>query len=59
LGKSEEKNVAALVKDAVEKPNDISGIVYITMDDNEAWRLKLAQELKSSGYEIDMNRFFE
>ncbi|HDX9500216.1 TPA: nucleotide-binding protein [Bacillus thuringiensis] len=59
IGKIGRKNVAALVKDAVEKPNDISGIVYITMDDNAAWRLKLAQELKSSGYAIDMNRFFE
>ncbi|MDJ1476896.1 nucleotide-binding protein [Bacillus sp. LS15-K4] len=56
IGKIGRGNVAALVKDTVEKPNDISGIVYITMDGFDAWKMKLAKELKSSGYEIDMNR---
>ncbi|MDD0821096.1 TIR domain-containing protein [Bacillus cereus] len=56
VGKIERENVATLVKDTVEKPNDISGIVYITMDGYDAWQTKLALELKNSGYEIDINK---
>lgn len=48
-------NVCALVKGAVEIPNDISGIVYISLDSNEGWKLFLAKEMKSSGYKIDLN----
>lgn len=60
MGKIGRSNVAALVKDSnIEKPNDMSGIVYIDMDPHKAWETKLAKEMKSSGYEIDMNRFFE
>ncbi|PEB79492.1 hypothetical protein COM95_21075 [Bacillus cereus] len=33
----ERENVAALVKDTVEKPNNISDIVYITMDNYDEW----------------------
>jgi predicted nucleotide-binding protein len=59
IGKIGRKNVAALLKDKVEVPNDISGVVYIKMDDYQRWHIELAKELKSSGYDIDMNRFFE
>ncbi|MFB4169030.1 TIR domain-containing protein [Virgibacillus sp. JSM 102003] len=58
IGRIGRENVAALVKEELEKPNDISGVVYITMDEYERWQIELAKELKSSGYEIDMNRFF-
>jgi predicted nucleotide-binding protein len=47
------------VKDAVEKPNDISGIVYITMDDNANMAFEVSARIKELGYAIDMNRFFE
>ncbi len=56
IGKIGRGNVCALVKDEVEVPNDISGVVYIKMDDDESWHIKLAKELRSSGYEIDMNK---
>lgn len=60
MGKIGRSNVAALVKDSsIEKPNDVSGMVYIDMDPHKAWEMKLAKEMKSSGYDIDMNRFFE
>lgn len=60
IGKIGRENVAAVVKDnEIEKPNDMSGIVYIDMDAHKAWEMKLAKEMKSSGYAIDMNRFFE
>lgn len=50
-------NVCALVKDDIEKPNDISGILYIIFDTNGGWKMQLAKEMKSSGYEIDFNLF--
>lgn len=56
IGKIGRNNVCALVKDEIEVPNDISGVVYIKMDDDESWHIKLAKELRSSGYEIDMNK---
>lgn len=49
-------NVCALVKSGVDVPNDISGVVYIPLDDHGAWHLALAKELRNSGYEIDMNK---
>lgn len=55
IGKIGRKNVCALFKDNVEIPNDISGVVYVKMDDEDAWHLKIAKELRSSGYDIDMN----
>ncbi len=48
-------NVCALIKDNLEKPNDISGLVYIVMDSNNGWQLALAKEMKSAGYIIDFN----
>lgn len=53
IGKIGRRNVCALVKGNIEKPNDISGVVYISTQ--EEWRLSLAKELRKSGYEIDMN----
>ena len=56
IGKIGRQNVCALVKDDIETPNDISGVVYVKMDDDDAWHLKVARELRNSGYEIDMNK---
>ncbi|HEL5706984.1 TPA: nucleotide-binding protein [Clostridioides difficile] len=57
IGKLGRNNVCALVKQSVETPNDISGIVYIPLDDNGGWQIPLAKEMKSSGYEVDFNLF--
>ena len=54
VGKIGRKNVIALVKDKVEKPSDISGIVYIDISDN--WKLDLAKEMKELGYSIDLSK---
>jgi len=51
MAKLGRKNVCALVKGDIETPNDISGVVYIPLD-GEAWKIQVAKELKSSGYEI-------
>lgn len=56
IGKIGRENVCALVKNDIETPNDISGVVYVKMDDEDAWHIKIARELRNSGYEIDMNK---
>ncbi|WP_028889404.1 TIR domain-containing protein [Tenacibaculum ovolyticum] len=53
IGKIGRENVCALVRGQLEKPNDISGVVYISTD--EEWKLSLAKEMRNSGYQIDMN----
>lgn len=55
ISKIGRNNVCALVKQDVEIPNDISGIVYIAMDEHYGWKLPLAKEMKSSGYDVDFN----
>ena len=54
--KREPQQVCALQKGDVETPNDFSGVVYIGMDENGAWKNLLAGELKDAGYNVDMNK---
>jgi predicted nucleotide-binding protein len=56
IAKLGRENVTAIIKGNVEKPNDISGVVYEIFDDGGAWKFKLAREMKTSGCEIDMNK---
>lgn len=53
IGKIGRKNVCALVKGSIETPNDISGVVYVSVEDE--WKLILSKEMRNSGYHIDMN----
>ena len=55
ISKLGRENVCALVKGDVETPSDISGIVYIPFDDGGAWNISVAREMRSSGYQVDMN----
>ncbi|WP_041364319.1 TIR domain-containing protein, partial [Methylomonas methanica] len=55
IGKLGRANVCPLVKGSLETPNDISGIVYTSMD-NSNWQLELAKELRVAGYTVDMNK---
>lgn len=55
IGKLGRANVCPLVKGCVETPNDISGVVYTSMD-NANWQLELAKELREAGYSVDMNK---
>jgi predicted nucleotide-binding protein len=55
MGKLGRDKVCCLVKDGVETPNDISGVVYTPLDEHGAWQTKIAKELKNAGYSIDMN----
>lgn len=40
----------------VEIPSDILGLVYETLDRGEGWKMRLANELKGAGYDIDLNK---
>ncbi|WFU47727.1 nucleotide-binding protein [Sinorhizobium terangae] len=46
------KRVAAMVKGHVETPNDISGVVYVSMDDSGSWKDTIRLELKQAGYAV-------
>ena len=50
------ENVCVLQETGVEPPGDISGLVYVPLDDSGAWKLQLAKNLKKRGFDIDMNK---
>ncbi len=50
------QKVIALCKKEVKPPSDYDGVVYISFDDNEGWKVKLANELKEVFKFIDLNR---
>ncbi|ADG91949.1 Nucleotide-binding protein, predicted, TIR [Arcobacter nitrofigilis DSM 7299] len=50
LAKLKRERVAAIVKDELELPNDMSGLVYISYDENDNWKEELKIELKTLGY---------
>lgn len=53
LGNLGRNRVCALYKSGVELPSDMSGVVYIAMDDLGAWKRALAREFKAAGIEVD------
>ncbi|EAT4483505.1 nucleotide-binding protein [Salmonella enterica] len=55
IGLLTRERVMPIVDGNVELPGDINGVVYI--NDN-AWQLTVAKELKSVGYNIDLNIAF-
>ena len=52
MGKLGRSRVVAVVKDQVEIPNDISGIVYISMDESDDWKDELKKEMRDIGYQV-------
>lgn len=56
VGLLSREKVCVLYKGDLELPSDILGVVYTKVDESEAWKLTLAKELKSAGYEIDLNK---
>lgn len=56
IGKLGRERVCALVKDNVETPGDIDGIVYKNMDPNKGWIQEIIKEMKNVGFEIDANK---
>ncbi len=52
IGKLGRRRVSAIVKGEVEIPNDISGVVYVAMDDDEKWKEQIKIELETLGFQI-------
>lgn len=46
------ENVCALVKGQVEKPNDISGVVYVDLDQAGAWKQEVVKELRGCSFRV-------
>jgi predicted nucleotide-binding protein len=53
MAKLGRENVCSLVKGEIETPNDLSGVVYVTLDPFAAWKTEVAKELKACGYAIN------
>ena len=49
------ERVVLLLEEGVEKPSDLSGIVYTTLDKEGVWRYKLVKELRACGYEVKID----
>lgn len=56
LGWLGRRHVCSLVKGDVETPSDYDGVVYTKLDDAGAWKMKLVQELKAAGFDVDANK---
>lgn len=54
-GKLGRDRVAALCAPRVERPSDISGVVYIELDHHGGWQFPLAREMKTAGLPVDLN----
>lgn len=52
IGKLGRPRVAAIVKGQVETPNDISGVVYVPLDNQGKWRESLTNEMRAVGYAV-------
>jgi hypothetical protein len=48
--------VAVLAQGDVERPSDVAGLLYITVDPGGAWRYKLTNELEAAGIPVDRGR---
>ncbi len=56
LGRLGRPRVCALYVDGVEIPSDYQGVLFVPLDDEGTWRLRLAKELRAAGLPVDMNR---
>lgn len=48
--------VCALVKEDVEEPSDLAGIVFVRM--NEKWEFDVVREMKAIGLNVDLEKLF-
>jgi predicted nucleotide-binding protein len=50
------KRIAVLRRGDVEVPSDVAGVIFIEVDDEGAWKHKLAREMREAGLPIDFSR---
>ncbi len=55
IGALKRQRVCALYERGVEVPSDFLGVVWVEIDDGNAWKQTLARELKAAGIDIDLN----
>lgn len=58
IGKLGREKVCALYKGDVELPSDFHGVLYLPMDSEGAWRLKLAKQIKAAGLDVQLNNVY-
>lgn len=56
LGKLGRNRVCSLLEEGVEIPSDLGGVLYVPFNKAGAWKLRLAQEIKAAGIELDLDR---
>lgn len=56
LGRLGRRKTGALLVEGVEIPSDYSGVVYIRLDEESAWKFQLAKELRAAGLPVDFNK---
>ena len=56
VGKLGRSKVFVLHKGEVELMSDYQGVIYIDMDDEKGWQLRLANEIEAAGVSVDLNR---
>jgi len=55
VGKLGRERVCPLMKEGVQAPGDMSGVVYTSLDPAGGWKNKLINEMNAAGYNIDKN----
>jgi predicted nucleotide-binding protein len=50
------RRICPLYLPGIELPSDLSGMLYVELDDLGHWRTSLAREIKAAGIDIDLNR---
>ena len=53
IGKLGRKKVCLLLKGKLENPSDLDGMLYVSMNSPNGWKLELAREMKQAGLPIN------
>jgi predicted nucleotide-binding protein len=59
VGRLQRERVCLLRKGDVEWPSDFLGSAFIEMDNNRAWQVSLARELKAAKMSGNFEKLFE
>ena len=56
IGRLGRNKVCPLYSRGVDLPTDISGVLYIEIDQGDTWKIRMVKELKAAGYDVDANK---